>query len=163
MRYLFSESIHTSSDVNGLEDISVVTVCGKNKKAKGAIDKWIEKLNIKTGNKPNTSLEMSLLPIITKVKQRQLTELCLTSTLLENEMNLDIVSQIQNVLDKYDIKIVVAYNILTNIDALQTTIEIGNVILYEVCEETKHHDMCEEVLRAQQCGVELQGVILEKR
>lgn len=163
MQYLFSESIHTSSDVNGLEDVSIVTVCDKNKKTKCIIDEWIEKLNIKTGNKPGISLEMSILPIITKVKQRQLTEVCLTSTLFENEKNLNIVSQIQNVFEKHDIKVFVACNILTDIDALQAAIKIGNVIFYEVCGETKHQEMCEEVLRAQQCGVDIQGVILEKK
>lgn len=163
MKYLFSESIHTSSDVNGLGDISVVTVCDKNKKTKGVIDGGIEKLNIKTGNKPSISLEMSILPIITKVKQRQLTEVCLTSTLFENVKNMDIVSQIQNVFEKYDIKVIVVCNILTDIDALQTAIKIGNIIFYEVCEKTKHQEMREEVLRSQQCGVDIQGVILEKK
>ena len=43
------------------------------------------------------------------------------------------------------------------------TVRAEFAVFYEVCEKTKHKDICEEVLKAQQCGVDIQGIIIEKR
>lgn len=163
MKYLFSEHLHTNEDVNGLENISVVTVSNQNQKTKCLIDQWIDKLNMKTGNKSNVSLEMAILPIVTTIKQQKLTQVCLTGTLLNDEKNFDLVQQVQKLFAKYDIKIIIIPSILLDLNALQTAIEVGNIIIYEICEKTKHKEMCNEVLKAQQCGIQIQGIILEKK
>ena len=163
IRYLFSEYVHTQKDINGLQEVSIVSVTNEKKEAKGIVDSWLDKWEKKTGNKPNGSLEMSVLPIIMSVKQKNLSEICLTGSLFKSQQCCKLAKQVQVVFEKYGIKVLILNSILTDLHAVQTLVNTGNIVFYEVCEKTKHKDICEEVLKAQQCGVDIQGIIIEKR
>lgn len=162
LKYLFSERIHAKQDINGLSDVPLVTASDKIKQYKLFVDRWIDKLEQKIGNKPSCTLEMSLLPIITSVKQKDISEVCLTGTMFADQKYSEMAGQVPEIFAKYDLKVKIIDSILGDLDALHTAINVGNIVFYEICEKTKHKNMSEEVLKAQQCGICIQGIILEK-
>lgn len=162
LKYLFSERIHAKQDINGLTDVPLVTAADKKKQYKLFVDRWIDKLEQKIGNKPSCTLEMSLLPIITSVKQKDISEVCLTGTMFADQKYSEMAEQVPEIFAKYDVKVKIIDSILGDLDALHTAINVGNIVFYEICEKTKHKNMSEEVLKAQQCGIGIQGIILEK-
>lgn len=162
LKYLFSDLIHTKEDINGLNEVSIAIVADENKTIKCFVERWILKLEKKIGNVSSNSLEMDMMPIIISLKQKNIQEVCLTSTLFEKECDSDFVKKIKGVFGKYDIKALLIKSILNDIDSLQKAVSTENVVLYEGCEKSSYKKLSSEVLKLHQCGIEIQGIILEK-
>lgn len=165
IKYLFSDRIHAKEDIGGLQEVPVVTITDENKAFKCFVDRWINKLEKKTGNIPTTSAEMALLPVIMSAIKKNITGVCLTGTLFSAEHtggNIEMIQKVKDLFAKYNLEVIMLNSILGDADSMKKSADIANVILYEVCEKSSHKKLCEEVSKLQQCGIEIQAIILEK-
>lgn len=165
IKYLFSDRVHAKEDIGGVEEVPVVTITDENKTFKCLIDRWIHRLEKKAGNIPENSTEMILLPVIMCALKKNITEVGLTGTLFTSGQvgeNGEMVQKVKDIFAKYQLEVFILSSILDDVDSMKKSADISNVMLYEVCEKTSHKKMCEEVSKLQQCGIEIQAIILEK-
>lgn len=162
LKYLFTERIHSKDDFNGVGNVPVILVADEKSEKKNFVDKYINILEKKVGNISTESLELLMYPIIKSAKQENISEICLSSSLFKNGIQSELAGQIETLFKNSGIKLIIVDSILDSLEGLQQAMECGYIIFDEKCERSIHREIQKEVEKAQQCNMEILGIVIEK-